>query len=103
MFGIGLGLLDLLAGQLAGQDRVETLDALRGVAVGNRLHLERVQLAEIGDLVEGQASVLDQPDGGRLGHQRCVSHSEISSVLRPPPDESEAFIAINDDRKVAGI
>ena len=42
---------------------------LGGLAVGDRLHLERVQPAEVGDLLEGQRGVVDQPDGGRLGHQ----------------------------------
>ena len=50
---IDLGVRDLLARQLPGQDRVETLDALRGVAVGDRLHLERMQHAEMRDLLEG--------------------------------------------------
>jgi hypothetical protein len=68
---IGHRLFDLLAAELAGEDGVEALDALRRVAVGDRLHLERVKLAEIGDLVERERGVLDEPYGGRLGHQRC--------------------------------
>jgi hypothetical protein len=49
---VAFRLVDLLAAQLSGLDRVETLDALRGVAIGDRLHLERMQLAELGHLVE---------------------------------------------------
>ncbi len=49
---IALGPGDFLARQLAGADRVEALDALSGLAVGDRLDLKRVQLAELGDLVE---------------------------------------------------
>ena len=64
------GALELLAGELAGGDRVEALDAGRHFAIGNAAHLERVQLAELGDLLEGQRGVLDQPDRSGLGHQR---------------------------------
>ena len=49
---VALGSLDVLATQLAGLHGVETLDALGCVAVGDCLDLERVQLAEIGNLVE---------------------------------------------------
>ena len=74
MVRVGLGPGDLLARQLAGHDRVHALDALRGFAVGDRLHLERMQPAELRDLVEGQRGVVDQPDGGRLGHQQRIGH-----------------------------
>ena len=97
MFGIVLRLVDLLARQLPGQDRVEALDPLRGVAVGDRLHFKRVQLAEIGDLVERQRGIVQQPDGGRLRHQRAavaMAKSPLCSA-RPP---GEAFV-ISDDGK----
>ncbi len=81
---VGFGALDLVAGELAGEDRVEPLDALRRVTVGDRLYFERVQLAEIGDLIERQGRVLDQPDGGGFRHQRLVRHAGISLALRPP-------------------
>lgn len=64
------GALKLLAGELAGGDRVEALDAGGNFAVRDAAHLERVQLAELGDLLERQRGVLDQPDRGGLGHQR---------------------------------
>ena len=59
-------------------------------AVGDRLHLERVELAEIGDLLEGQRGVLDQPDGGRLGHQwNCRAHNPLPFAPRGgPPGEA---------------
>jgi hypothetical protein len=72
--GVGDRLVDLVAGQLAGLDRVQALDPLGGVAVGNGLHLKGVQLAELGHLVERQGGVLHQPDGGRLGHQWRFLH-----------------------------
>ncbi len=72
--------------ELAGRDRVHALDALRGIAVGDGLHLERVQLAEVGDLVERQRGVLDEPDGGRLRHQRRGRGK--SPALRPPSGRS---------------
>ena len=44
--------LDLVAGQLAGRNRVHALDALGGVAVGDGADLERVHLGEIRHLIE---------------------------------------------------
>src|SRR6202158_6249588 len=86
---IGFRFADLLARELPGQNRVEAFDSLRGVAVGDRLHLERMQLAEFGDLVERQRGVVQKPDGGRLRHQRgCGRHGNISSTLRPPAGRS---------------
>ena len=75
---------DFVARQLAGDDRVHALDALRRFAVGNGLHLERMQRAELRDLVEGKRRVVDQPDGGRLGHQQRVGHEQIL-LVRPRP------------------
>jgi len=40
----------------------------RHFAVGDRLDLERMQAGEGRDLIERERRVLDQPDGGRLGH-----------------------------------
>ena len=53
-FGVCFRLGDFLACELAGQDRIEALDALRGVAVSDCLDLQRVQTAELRDLVERQ-------------------------------------------------
>ena len=77
-FRIALRLGDLLAGELAGRDRVVALDAGRHLAVGDAFDLERMQFAEFRDLVEGQGGVFDQPDGGRLRHQRRVAHCRLA-------------------------
>ena len=66
---IGLTAGDLLGGGLAVRHRIETLHLIGHFAVGDGLNLERMQAAEIGDLLEGERGVLDQPYGGRLGHQ----------------------------------
>ena len=63
---VRLALGDFFAGELPGRDGIAPDDALGALVIGDGLHLERVQLAEIGDLIEGQRGVLDQPDGGRL-------------------------------------
>jgi hypothetical protein len=42
LVGIGLGSRDLVARELAGEHRVEALDALRRIAVGDGLHFERM-------------------------------------------------------------
>ncbi len=66
--------LDLVAGELAGRDRVHALDALGGVAIGDGADLERVHLGEIGHLIESQGGIVNQPHGSRLWHQRCIAH-----------------------------
>ena len=48
------------------------------LAVGDALHLERMQAAEIGDLLEGHGSVVHQPDGRGLRHQDLFGHGKIS-------------------------
>ncbi len=73
---VGFGGGDFLAGQLPGEDRIEPLDALRGVAVGDRLHFERMQVAQLRDLVERQRRILDQPHGCRFRHQGRGRHSK---------------------------
>jgi hypothetical protein len=79
MIMVLLGQRDLLARQLAVGDRVHALDALRHVAVGDALHFQHVQAAELGDLLERQGSVLHQPDGGGLGHQgAAIAHRVLS-------------------------
>ena len=67
--GVLLPLLDLVVGQFAGADRVAAGElGCRGV-VGDRLHFEDVQAAEFGDLLKGERRIVDQPGGGRVGHQ----------------------------------
>ena len=56
----------------------------RDVAVGDALHLEGVEAAELGDLVEGQRGVVDQPDGGRARHDRLV-HRSAPLQISPGP------------------
>ena len=67
-----LALLDLDGVELVRGHGIEALDARRDVAIGDALHLELVHPAEIRDLLEAERGVVDQPDGGRLGHQRLV-------------------------------
>ena len=66
---------DLLARELAGRDRVHALDALRHVAVGDAFHLQHMQAAQLGDLLERERGVLDQPNGGGFRHQElAITH-----------------------------
>ena len=82
--GILLGLLQLLAAELAVADRVGAADVAGDLAVGDAGDLKRVQAAEIGHLLERQRAVVDQPDGGGLGHQD-VGHGAwaLSRAARP--------------------
>jgi len=60
--------------ELAVGDGVGAADVARHFAVGDALHLQRVQPAEVSDLVEGQRGVVHQPDGGRLRHEDLGGH-----------------------------
>ena len=55
------------------QVAVDAADVARHVAVGDAAHFQRVQAAEVGDLVKGQGGVVDEPDRSGLGHQN-VAH-----------------------------
>src|SRR5690606_18849949 len=81
-FRIGFSLGDFLAGKLPGGDRVETLDALRGFAIGDGLYFKRMKLAELRDLVEAQCGIVDKPDGCRLRHEKLLCH-EYNPPVRP--------------------
>ena len=52
--GIVLALVDLLLRQLARAQRIAAGQLGRGGVVGDRLHLEDVQPAKFGDLLEGE-------------------------------------------------
>ncbi|MNR28361.1 hypothetical protein D3C85_1456830 [compost metagenome] len=67
--GVVLRLLQLFARQLAARDRVHAADVAGHVAVGDAAHFQRVQAAEVGDLLERKRGVVHQPDRGGLGHQ----------------------------------
>ena len=71
--GIGFATRDLLARELAVGDRVVADDALRDLPISDGLDLQRVHADEIGHLLEGEGSLLDQPHGGGFGHER-LSH-----------------------------
>ena len=56
---IGAAALDFLARHLAVGYRVETLHAGIDLAVGDGLHLKRMQLAKVGDLIEAESGIID--------------------------------------------
>ncbi len=96
---IGFGVVDFFARQLTREDRIEALDSLGGIPVRNGFDLERVQFTELGDLIEGQRGILNEPNGGCLRHQRRLGHGQIPFVLRPP--ERAKPSVITDDGSAA--
>ena len=74
-------LLQLLARQLMVRDRVNSANAGADIAVGDAFDLQRMKHAEIGDLVEGEPGVLDQPDSGCDRHQRLFGHESSPKFL----------------------
>src|SRR5690606_30700294 len=76
--GVLLATLDFVAGQLPAGHRIETPDARADLAVRDALDLERMQAAELGDLLEGETGIVHQPDGSGLGHQRSIHHELLA-------------------------
>ena len=72
MIGVFFALFDFFAQKLAAGNRIHALDALGDIAIGNAFHFQLMQMAEIGDLLEGEGRVFHQPDGGGLGHEGRV-------------------------------
>jgi len=68
-FRVRLAAGDFRRADLAVGHRVVADNALRHLAVSDRLHLQRVHAAEIGDLGEGERGFVDQPHGGGFRHQ----------------------------------
>ena len=75
-------------GQLAGADRVAAGQLGRRGVVGDRLDLEDVEPAEFGDLLERQRGIVDQPGGGRMGHERLGHDKSPLKMNRAAPSRS---------------
>src|SRR5260370_30360118 len=78
---VSLALGKLLTGELPGHDRIATNDALNAFIIRDALHLEGVELAEIGNLLERQCCVFHQPDCGCLRHKGLGRHDKFSCAL----------------------
>jgi hypothetical protein len=69
----GLSLQDLIAegniGLMKAAEKFNPDAGCRFSTYGTWWILQFVEIAEVGDLAERQAGVVDQPDGGGLGHQ----------------------------------
>ena len=86
---IGLRTVELLAGQRAVAARIGAADVARDLAVGDAVHLQVVQAAEVADLLERQRGVVDEPHGGGLGvedvgHRQGSFRCGRSLEARPP-------------------
>jgi hypothetical protein len=78
---VSLALGKLVTGELPGHDRIATNDALNAFIIRDGLHLEGVELAEIGNLLEPQCCVFHQPDCGCLRHKGLGRHDKLSCAL----------------------
>ena len=68
--GIGFAAFDLLGRNLTVGDGVQSGNPHGDFTIGDGLNLQRVQAAEIGDLLETEGGIFDKPNGSRLGHKR---------------------------------
>ena len=83
---IGLAFLDLAMGQLARMDRIAPGVLRAGEVVRHCLDLEDVQAAEIGDLLEAERGIVDQPGSGRMRHQGSgLGHGFSPVKIEGPP------------------
>jgi hypothetical protein len=81
---VGFAARDLLARQLAGHDRVHALDALRRFAVGDGLHLKRVQRAELAIWSKDSAVLSTSQTAVALGMSKGIGHRKYP-LVRPRP------------------
>ena len=75
--GIFLGRLDFLGRQLVVGDRIKALHTGRHIAIRNALHFQLMQFTKIGDLLEADGGVINQPNGGCFCHDR-FGHFHVS-------------------------
>ena len=89
-----LAACDFVTCQLAILDRVIALDADACLAIGDRLHFQRMEAAQIGDLVKGETGVVDQPYGGCLRHKQ-LCHNYLLSAAGPEnrPAQYRVYLA----------
>jgi hypothetical protein len=88
MVRVSLTFSKLVTGELTGYDRIASDDALNPLIVCDGLHFERVELAEIGNLVERQSCIFNQPDCGRLRHKGLGRHDKFSLRSSRPRGQS---------------
>ena len=97
--GILFAALDILAADLPVGDGVEAANTDCDLAIGDALHLERMQLAERRNLIEGERGVVDQPHRRGLGHQQlghligsfhCCPHVAVPRPALSPAATCEA-------------
>ena len=81
---------NLFRRQLTAGHRITADHADRHFAVGNGLHLKLMHAAEFRNLLEGEAGILDQPDGSGLRHQGLchASSSNASPAMGPAAKRS---------------
>jgi hypothetical protein len=89
--GIGLALVDFVLRQLVRAHRIAAGQLGRGGIVGDRLHFEDVETAEVRDLVERQRGVVDQPGSGRMGHERLGHGKTPSEINRAAPSGAACY------------
>ena len=65
-----LAAVDFFPGQLAIAHRVDTDNTHVNFFVGDGLNLQRVETAEVSDLLKCECSIFDEPYGSRLGHKQ---------------------------------
>ncbi len=65
---------NFFARNLAGDNWIKPLDALRSFTVSYCLYLKRMQLTESSNLIKRQSRIIDEPDGRCLRHKKLGGH-----------------------------
>ena len=76
-------LVDLDLIELAVTNGVEALHANGHVAIRDTLDFKLMHANEIGDLLEGQSGVVNQPNGSCTGHDRFVHRVHSRTQIFP--------------------
>jgi hypothetical protein len=76
IIGIALALVDFVHRDFMGAHRIAAGIFGCGGIVGDRLHFEDMEPAKFRDLVETERGVVDEPAGGRMGHEG-LGHGNI--------------------------
>src|SRR3546814_16547082 len=82
VIGIGLALVDFLDRQFVRADGIAPRQLGRGGIVGDRLDLEDVEAAKIGDLLKAERGAIDQPRSGRVRQERLGRRKKVGSGTR---------------------
>ena len=77
MRNTGLCCIDLFLGELVVRHGIKTFDTLRHITIRDALYFQLMHANEIGNLLETDGRIVNQPNSGRLSHN-WFCHDRLS-------------------------